>query len=429
MRKLYTFAMYLGLPLILIHFALRGLRDRAYLQRWGERFGFGRAPAESGGILVHAASVGEVNAAAPLLQALATGHPDLPLAVTTFTPTGAERAASLLADRAFLACAPLDLPGAVNRLLERLQPRLLVVMETEIWPNLYAAAAARGIPILMANARMSERSLRLYRRWPGLVAATLKHVSHAAVQGPSDAERYAACGLDPAHIEISGNLKFDVSAPPSLLEQGEALRARWGAQRPVLLAGSTHDEDDRTVIAAFTHILETHPEALLIIVPRHPERFVQAAQLARNAGLRVELHSDNDACGPAAQCFVIDAMGELMRYYACCDVAFVGGTFADIGGHNVLEPAVLGKPVIVGPHTRHFEDIVGYLLTHGAALRAADGGELVAQVARLMGDGELRDRMGQAALAAVAAGRGAVERNAAAASKLLRGKIGRNTRP
>ncbi len=187
----------------------------------------------------------------------------------------------------------------------------------------------------------------------------------------------------------------------------------------MLLAGSTHDADDRTVIAAFAHVLESQPQALLIIVPRHPERFSQAAQLARNAGLRVELHSESDACSPQAQCFVIDAMGELMRYYACCDVAFVGGTFANMGGHNVLEPAALGKPVIVGPDTRHFEDIVAHLLAHGAALRAADGNEFSAQASRLLADGELRDRMGQAALAAVTAGRGAVERNAVAASRLL----------
>ncbi len=419
MRKLYTLAMYLGLPLILLHFVLRGLRDRAYLRRWGERFGFGRVPAKTGGILVHAASVGEVNAAAPLIEALGASHPELPLAVTTFTPTGAERAASLLADRAFLAHAPLDLPGAVNRLFERMQPRLLIVMETEIWPNLYATATARGTPILMANARMSERSFRRYRRWPGLIAATLDRVSHAAVQGSGDAERFAACGLDPARIEIAGNLKFDVSAPPSLLEQGEALRGRWGSQRPVLLTGSTHEDDDTTVIAAFAQILESHPKTLLIMVPRHPERFAQAAQLARDAGLRVELYSRNDACSPEAQCFVIDAMGELMRYYACCDVAFVGGTFADIGGHNVLEPAVLGKPVIVGPHTYHFEDTVEHLLAQGAALRTADGNEFAFQASRLLGDSELRDRMGQAALAVVAAGRGAVKRNVAAATRLL----------
>jgi 3-deoxy-D-manno-octulosonic-acid transferase len=266
----------------------------------------------------------------------------------------------------------------------------------------------------MANARMSERSLKRYRRWPGLVAATLNHVSHVAAQGSVDAERYIACGLDPARIEIAGNLKFDVSAPPSLLEQGQALRARWGSQRPVLLAGSTRDEDDRTILAAFGDILELQPDTLLIIVPRHPERFGPAAQLARNAGLRVALHSENEACDPDAQCFVVDAMGELMRYYACCDVAFVGGTFANIGGHNVLEPAVLGKPVIVGPHTHHIADILGHLLARGAA-----EDEFSAQACRLLRDGELRDRMGQAALAVVAAGRGAVERNVAAVERLL----------
>ncbi|NIP19390.1 MAG: 3-deoxy-D-manno-octulosonic acid transferase [Xanthomonadales bacterium] len=419
MRKLYSLAMYLGLPLILAHLALRGLRDRDYLKRWGERFGRFKPPETTGGIVVHAASVGEVNAAAPLISALGERFPGLAMTITTFTPTGSARAKTLAGERSAHVYAPLDIPGAVRRFFGRLEPRLLVVMETEIWPNLYAEAARRDIPILLANARMSERSETGYRRWGKLVADALSRVSHVAAQGPADAERFVSRGQDPARIEVAGNLKFDITLPDELAAQGMALRGAWGPERPVLLAGSTHRSDEQAVLAAFRQVLEKHPNALLILVPRHPERFGEAAQLAREAGLAVEMFSDREVCSPAAQCFVIDAMGELLRFYACCDVAVVGGTFADIGGHNPLEPAALGKPVIVGPHTYHFGEITGHLLDAGALLQLEEGAVVGDEVIRLFGDYSARQAMGRAALAAVEDGRGAVARNLAAAVRLL----------
>lgn len=419
MRKLYSLAMYLGLPLILAHLAVRGLRDRDYLRRWSERFGFFTPPAESGGIVVHAASVGEVNAATPLIEALNQAFPDFPMTVTTFTPTGSGRVMSRFSSRVFHTYAPLDLPGSVKRFFRRLQPRLLIVMETEIWPNLYATAKARSIPVLIANGRMSARSERAYRRWQSLIAEALDCVSCLVAMGSRDAERFISCGMDRARTEVAGNLKFDVNVPAGLLEHGRALRARWGANRPVLLAGSTHEEDDRIIIQAFRRVLESHSNALLILAPRHPERFGPAGDQARKAGLRVEYHSNGDACSPQAQCFVIDAMGELLRYYACCDVAIVGGSFAAVGGHNVLEPAALGRPVIVGPHTRHFEEITQHLLDRKAALRASDSNAVAELVAGLFADGEKRDRMGRAALSVIDDGRGALERNLSAARRLL----------
>jgi 3-deoxy-D-manno-octulosonic-acid transferase len=419
MRKFYSLAMYLGMPLILAHLALRGLRDRAYLGRWGERFGRFAPPLETGGIVVHAASVGEVNAAAPLVHALLRKYPELTLTVTTFTPTGSARAVSLFADRVFHVYVPLDLPGPVRRFFDTVRPRALIVMETEIWPNLFATASDRKIPIMLANARLSERSANGYRRIKSLVNEALQRVSYTAAQSRSDAERFIACGASPASVEVAGNLKFDIRVAPGLLEQGQALRAHWGSSRPVLLAGSTHGGEDALVVSAFMSALETCPDALLILVPRHPERFGSAAQAAREAGLRVELRSRTEACSADTQCFVIDSIGELMRYYACCDIALVGGSFAEIGGHNVLEPAALGKPVLVGPHMFSFEDITRQMVERDAAIQVQSGRELSGQLLKLFRDAELRDSMGRAGLGMVSDGRGALDRNLELFERLL----------
>ena len=410
MRSLYSLLLYAATPLVLLYLFLRGLRDPGYLRRWPERFGIFAAPRRTGGIAVHAVSMGEVNAAAELVKALAGRYPDDPLYFTTFTPTGSERVRALFGERLFHVYAPLDLPGAVRRFFDRLQPRLLVIMETEIWPNLFHTAEIRGIPILIANARISPRSFTGYRRFRGLTAAALARVSHIAAQSRGDADRLLELGAAEANISVSGNLKFDLQLPPALLEEAEALRRAWGAERPVLVAGSSHEGDERPLLEAFCRLLPTLPDALLVLVPRHPERFGKAAQLARDAGLTVALHSVGAGCPPSAQCFVVDAMGELLRYYAACDVAFVGGTLAPVGGHNVLEPAALSKPVLFGPHTANVADIAQQMLECGAALRVADEEALETALGQLLGDAGRRERMGRAAHDLISSGQGAVGR-------------------
>ncbi len=420
MRILYSLAMYLGLPLILGHLALRGLRDRDYLKRWPERFGVFEPTSKPGGLVVHAASVGEVNAAAPLVRGLLERFPQHGLTLTTFTPTGSARAVALFGDRVSHVHAPLDLPGAVRRFFDRTRPAGLVIMETEIWPNLIAAAARRGLPVMIANARMSERSVRGYRRWRRLVAGTLRKVSFTAAQGQADADRFVSCGADASRIEVYGNLKYDLQLPDGVAAQAIELRAGWGSERPVLLGGSTHADDEEALLTSFKALLGKHPDALLILVHRHPERFDEAARTASEAGLRVERYSETGACSSAAQCFVVDAMGELMRYYAACDVALVGGTFARIGGHNPLEPAALGKPVLVGPHTFHFEEITSSLCEAGAALQVHAPGEFQRQVLELFREPVTMERMGQAGKALVAQGRGALEKTLSRMEVLLR---------
>ena len=408
MRAFYSFLIVIGTPLVLFYFTLRGLRDRAYLRRWRERFGFIPADVRKRGIWVHAASVGEFNAAGPLIRALLKKYPGIPLTVTTFTPTGSERVKRELGDRVAHFYIPIDLPGAIKRFLQRLQPRLIIVMETEIWPNLYLQSQRSAIPLLMANARLSKRSARRFQRLPGFAGEVMRCADWIGAQSGADAERFTSCGANQS-LEITGNLKFDLNVAASLEEKAEALRTRWGRSRPVLVAGSTHEADENVVIPVFSGLLETFPEALLILVPRYPERFSRAAQLAKAAGLRTGLRSNGEACSGHTQCFVIDTIGELMTYYACADIAFVGGSFGDQGGHNPLEPAALGKPVLLGPHMENASEIADQLIHCKAASRVGNQQEFLRTAEKILSDGALRDSMGQAGRNLVKRNRGALE--------------------
>jgi 3-deoxy-D-manno-octulosonic-acid transferase len=419
MRRLYSLLLYLATPLVILYLVLRGLRSPDYLARWGERFARFAGPTQAGGIAVHAVSLGEVNAAGALVRELARRYPAYPLCLTTLTPAGSARVRALFGDSVFHVYAPLDLPGAVRRFFEHVRPRLLIIMETEIWPNLYHEAAARGIPILIANARISQRSIGGYRRLRQLTAAVLGQVSRIAAQTEADAERLVEIGADPARVTVTGNLKFDVRLPPGQAEAGQAIRRSWGVQRPVLLAGSTHEGDELPLLKAFSRLLETYPDALLVLAPRRPERFGRAAQLARSAGLSVSLRSAGNAVAAGTQCLVIDSMGELQTFYAACDIAFVGGSLEPHGGHNVLEAAALSRPVLVGPHTFNFEEITRQLVAAGAALRVGDAGQLLAALLQLFGDANLRDRMGQAGRGLVRSGQGALDRTLALVGELL----------
>jgi 3-deoxy-D-manno-octulosonic-acid transferase len=424
MRRIYTLLLFLAMPLVLLHLLLRGLRNPAYLRRWSERFGFFQAPPEKNGIVIHAVSVGEVNAASALVRCLASTYPDRSLCVTTFTPTGSDRVRDLFGDEVFHVYAPFDTPGAVKRFYSRVQPGLLIVMETEIWPNLYIEASGRGIPVMIANARISEHSFGGYKRLRRMTAFALSHASRIAAQSDLDAGRLIEIGADPARLEVTGNLKFDVSLPPSLVEEGTAIRHDWGRERMVLLAGSTHEGDETVIFQAFTVLLQSFPSALLVVAPRHPERFTRVAQQARAAGLDVSLRSEGMNCPASSSCFIIDTMGELQRLYAACDVAFVGGSLERIGGHNVLEPAALSKPVLVGPHTFNFEDITTQLVSTNAALRIHDAAGLAEAAARLFRDPELRKRMGKAGKDLVKSGQGALARTLQIVEELLTAKAG-----
>ncbi|MGN6313024.1 MAG: lipid IV(A) 3-deoxy-D-manno-octulosonic acid transferase [Rhodanobacteraceae bacterium] len=410
LRFLYTIAIYLATPVIVLRLIARGLHYHGYFARWRERFGHFPAQGLRDSIWVHAVSVGEVNAALPLIRALRRRYPQLPMVVTTVTPTGSERVRAQLGDEVFHVYLPYDLPRAVRRFLDCIRPSLAVIMETEIWPNLFHACGRRGIPLVIANARLSERSLRAYSPIYRLVAQALSNVDHIAAQSHADARRYRTLGADPARLSIAGNLKFDMPIPQGVRERGEALRHCWGETRPVWFAASTHEGEELAVLQAHVEVLHRLPDALLLIAPRHPERFRAVEQSARNLGFSTCTHNGPDKPDANCQCFVIDVMGAMMRYYAAADTAFVAGSLVPIGGHNVLEPASLARPVLVGPYTFNFEEITRSLIGSGGARRIEAPNELGPAVLELLRDPPLRHRMGANARMVFARERGAVRR-------------------
>jgi 3-deoxy-D-manno-octulosonic-acid transferase len=418
MRALYSITFYLSIPFILLHFAIRGLQDRAYLSRWKERFAFYAQALPAGGIVLHAASVGELKAAEPLIRALAAKTSTTPLLITTFTPTSSAQASSLLGENMSHFYAPLDLPGAVKRFFEHVQPKLLIIMETEIWPNLLFEANRRNIPVLMANARMSSKSFISYRRFGALTESALSSVDFVAAQSQRDLNRLVACGVKEDRIASTGNMKYDLQLPPELQDRAKALQQLWGKDRPVLIAGSTHTEDDVAVLAAFEKVLVDFPTALLILVPRHPERFQSAAEMSVSMGFSTEFFSNGEACSQSAQCFVIDAMGELQQYYCCSDIAVIGGSFGQTGGHNPLEASAAGVPVIVGPNTDNFDEITSELIEAGAAIRVSGSEQLESEIKSLFEQPSKGEEMGTKGKQIVLQGQGALQAVLTAVEKL-----------
>lgn len=402
--------MYLLTPVILYRLAFRGLRYREYFARWRERFGFFRDPGIRNSIWIHAVSVGEVNGAMPLIEALMRRFRDTLFVITTVTPTGSERVRQVFGERVFHVYLPYDLPASIRRFLDRVRPRLAVVMETEIWPNLFFACQVRSIPIIVANARLSEKSLRGYGPVRPLARKAIASARYVAAQSAADAARLLALGARPERLGVVGNLKFDMAVPDELAHSGAALRAAWGAERPVWIAASTHEGEELPVLKAHAEVLRRFPDALLLIAPRHPERFKPVALACRNFGFATRTRSEDGAAAPDSQCFVVDTLGELLRYYAAADVAFVGGSLVPIGGHNMLEPAALSVPVIVGPNTFNFAEIAASVIDAGAAQCIAEGDALGAVVTRLLADGGTRTRMGAAARAVFEREQGAVAR-------------------
>lgn len=422
MRLLYTLAMYLLTPLIFYRLLARGLRMPGYYARWRERFGHFKAPGFRRSIWVHAVSVGEVNAAAPLVEALRRRYADLPFVLTTVTPTGSDRVRQLWGDEVFHVYLPYDLPGSVRRFLAATRPQLAVVMETEIWPNLFLSCEAADIPVVVANARLSDKSLRGYGPVRPIIRAAIRSARFVAAQSQQDADRFLSLGARPERLRVVGNLKFDLQVKPELFTRAAEARVRWGVQRPVWIAASTHEGEELAIIEAHSRLLHRFPDALLLVAPRHPERFKPMVQLCRSYGFATRTRSEDDEPDLHSQCFVIDTLGELVNFIACADVAFVAGSLEAIGGHNVLEPAALGVPVVVGPHTFNFEEVTDLLLQQGAALRVVDSEDLSRTLQTLLADPERRLQMGEACKRTVGHERGAVERTLEVIGRVLRGE-------
>lgn len=410
-RHLYTLLLHLALPLIALRLALRARKAPAYTRRVKERFSFALPPLKPGGIWVHAVSVGESIAAAPMIRALQARYPELPITVTCMTPTGSERIQALFGDSVQHCYLPYDLPWAAARFLHRVRPRLAVVMETELWPNHIHQCARRGIPVALANARLSERSARGYARFGKLTAPMLAELSLIAVQTQAEAQRFLDLGARPDCVEVTGSIKFDLKIDAELLQRAAELRRQWQAeQRPVWIAASTHAGEDEIVLAAHRQLLETRPNALLILVPRHPERFNSVHELCLSDGLTTRRRATGEAVQAGDQVLLGDTMGELLFLYALADIAFVGGSLVANGGHNLLEPAALGKPVLSGPHLFNFLEIAAQLRAAGALSEVANAAQLAERTATLLDTPAEAQRMSTAGLAVLKANQGALER-------------------
>jgi 3-deoxy-D-manno-octulosonic-acid transferase len=412
-RTLYTVLFHLGLPFIALRLWLRSRKAPAYAQRIGERFAMGLPPMQRGGIWVHAVSVGESIAAAPMVRALLAQYPQLPITITSMTPTGSERIRSMFANEPRIqhCYLPYDFPWAAARFLKHIQPKIGVIMETELWPNHIHQCAKRCIPTVLANARLSERSARGYGQFAKLTRPMLGEVSLYAVQTQAEAQRFLDLGARPESVVVTGSIKFDLTIDPALLERATQLRTLWQAlDRPVWIAASTHEGEDEIVLAAHRQLLVTHPDALLILVPRHLERFDSVFEMSRQQGFSTVRRSTGLPVTAADSVLIGDTMGELLFLYALADIAFVGGSLVPTGGHNLLEPAALAKPLLSGTHLFNFLEIAALLRTAGALEEVSDAAGLATTVQRLIEHPVMARTMADAGLSVMKANQGALQR-------------------
>ena len=409
LRGLYSAALYVLVPATVYHLIWRGFRQPAYLQRWGERYGLYRTPPTDPVPWVHAVSVGEVNAAAPLVDALLARHPHKRLLVTTITPTGSARVRALWGERVEHVYLPYDLPGAVSRFLRHFRPRIGLVLETELWPNLLFGCRDHGVPALIVNGRLSERSLQGYGLLKPLLGRALRSLRGIVAQSPTDAERFLRLGASPRTTVVGGNLKFDIAADPQAQAFAREFRDAEGS-RPAWIAASTHPGEEAAVLSLHRRLRQRWPDLLLLWAPRHPERFRPVAYASAQAGFRTATRQMTHQPDAGDDVFVIDTLGELARFYACADVAFVGGSLEDIGGHNLLEPAAAGTAMVTGPHLRNFADIAAQLETAGALRIGADEAAVGDALETLLADADARASMANAALSLLEGGRGALQR-------------------
>jgi 3-deoxy-D-manno-octulosonic-acid transferase len=419
LKRLYTALWWLALPLLPLRLWWRGRREPGYREHVGERFGryASSAAVPEGDILwVHAVSLGETRAAAPLIARLREDHPRATILLTHMTATGREAGRALAGDRIIQAWLPYDVPFAVNAFLDRFKPRAGMLMETEVWPNLVAACAARGLPLFLVNARLSEHSLAGYRRLAALTQPMFAALRGVAAQTADDAARLATAGA--RDIVVTGNLKFDVVVPDAALALGRELRGRFGTERQVWLAASTRDGEEALILDAMART--ALPDgALTVLVPRHPQRFGAVADLLSARGIPFRRRSENRDVPADVSVVLGDSIGELLAYCASADVAFVGGSLEPLGGHNLIEPIAIGTPTLVGPHTFNFAEATARAVEAGAAVRVTDADALALRVSALLGDPAQRAELRTAALAFRAAHRGAVDRLAAWLNKRL----------
>ena len=408
MRFLYNLLTYLLLIPFAGYWLVRGIGNRTYSENLGQRFGFGY-PKIDRCIWVHAVSVGEVQASAPLIRALKERYADRELLITTVTPTGAARVRFLFGDTVQHSYIPFEFPHAIRSFFRNVNPEAALIMETEIWPNLYRGCGTRKIPLILVSARISPRSVPGYRKLLPLIRETLSHGIIIAAQSQPDADRFLALGANPTRTCVMGNIKFDIEPDAAVIAKGRAIRDELFGDRPVWIAASTHEGEEQLVLEVHRELCARHPELLLVLVPRHPERFPSVRELIEKQGFSLVSRTAQRPAGDASV-FLCDTMGEVPMFYAASDVAFVAGSLVPIGGHNLLEPAMLGVPIVTGPHNFNAQDIADLFVDLGACRRVTGTEDLVTTVSELLTDRELAARLGNTGRAVLDENRGALER-------------------
>ena len=409
MRILYNLLTWLLQIPVAAYWVFRAVGNSSYRQGFWQRFGIGY-PSFSRCIWIHAVSVGEVQAAAPLVREVVNRFPDRQVLITTVTPTGAAHVRALFGDSVAHSYIPFELPPAVQSFFRSVNPELALIMETEIWPNLYRGCGTREIPLILVSARISPRSLQGYRRVLPLFKETLSHGIIIAAQSKADADRFRSLGASSVRTWVIGNIKFDIELPENLATDGQQLREQMFGDRPVWVAASTHDQEEQQVLKAHAILQKSFPELLLVLVPRHPERFADVHRLLEQQDFSFVRRTSKDVCGPSTGVFLLDTMGELPLFYAASDIAFVGGSLVPVGGHNLLEPAALGLPVISGPNVFNAQEIADMFVAKGACEIVADANALAAAIANLVADPEAAVAMGNRGREIVQTNRGSLRK-------------------
>ncbi len=410
MRVFYSCLLYLLIPFILLRLLWRGIKAPAYRWRWHERFALYKQKFPQGVIWFHAVSVGEAEALFPLVRQIQKHHPTAKLLITTTTPTGSARVKAVMQETVTHVYLPYDVPDAVNRFMHCFKPKLAVIMETEIWPNLFIYCGKNHIPLYIINARLSEKSSRGYQKIPALVQPALAGVMLIATQTQEDANRFIAIGADSEKVKTLGNIKFDVEIPQSIITQGLQIKAELFGGRFVWLIASTHKDEEAIFLDIYKEIKQKIPELLLVIVPRHPERFADVKKLCEQLQLSVVMRTAGSNVSTETDVYLVDTMGELKMLYAASDVAFVGGSMVPRGGHNILEAAAVGVPVIFGPYMHNFKEIARGVLGQDAAIQCQNKAELVTAILALYEQPAYREALAEKGKAFVQQNQGAIAR-------------------
>lgn len=410
MRVLYSCLFYLLTPFILARLTWRSIKAPPYRYRWAERFGFYSKKNAGGVIWFHAVSVGEAEALFPLAKKIQQQRPDATLLITTTTPTGSARVKAVMRDSVEHVYLPYDMPGAINRFVRCFRPRLAVIMETEIWPNLFAYCGKHHVPLYIINARLSEKSANGYQKVPALIVPALAHIKLIAAQTQDDAKRFVSIGAKAEQVKVLGNIKFDIDVANETIEQGLQLKADLFAGRFVWLIASTHKDEEAIFLDIYKQIKTAIPELLLVIAPRHPERFGEVKKICEHHALSVAVRTSGECCDRRTDVYLADTMGELKMLYAASDVAFVGGSMVPVGGHNILEAAAVGVPVLFGPYMENFKEIAEGVLRQDAAIQCQSNEEIIRAVISLHADSASRQSLAEKGRLFVRQNQGAITR-------------------